>query len=70
MDARHETPQDKGRKLNWRQACRVIGCGKTQFYNLVNSGTLPAYRPEGCKRGLWVYEADCCNQIKPVKNTP
>lgn len=55
-----------GRRLNWRQACRVIGCGKTQFYALVNSGKLPAYRPEGCKRGLWVYEADVAACIKKV----
>lgn len=62
----HEISTDKGRKLNWRQASRIIGCGKTQFYDLVNSGKLAAYRLEGCKRGLWVYEADARAQVKTV----
>ena len=66
MDARHETPQDKGRKLNWRQACSVIGCSKRQFYNLVKSGILPAYRLAGSARGLWVWEKDCRDFIQPI----
>lgn len=66
MDSPREAPPDKGRKLNWRQACRAIGCGKTQFYDLVNSGKLAAYRPDGCKRGLWVYEADARAQVRAV----
>ena len=58
---------DKGRKLNWRQACARIGCGKTQFYALVKSGRLPAFRLQGCRRGLWVYEADVEICIRKVE---
>lgn len=50
---------NKGRRLNWRQACEILGCGKTRFYALVRSGSLPAYRLEGSERGLWVYDLDC-----------
>lgn len=55
----------KGERLNWEQACRILGCGKTHFYHLVNSGALPAYRSGG-KRGLWVWEKDCRELIVPV----
>lgn len=66
MDARYEMPQDKGRKLNWRQACRVIGCGRSKFYELINTGKLRAFRPEGVSRGVWVWEEDCHKLIKPL----
>ncbi|WP_297829136.1 AlpA family transcriptional regulator [uncultured Desulfovibrio sp.] len=56
----------RGQRLNWRQACEILGCGKTQFYALVSSGKLSAYRPEGCKRGLWVYESDVEACIRKV----
>ena len=68
MTDEHPCSPNRGRKLNWRQACVLIGCGKTQFYALVESGRLPAYRPEGCKRGLWVYEADVTACIRQVEN--
>ena len=53
-----EKVEEKGRKLNWRQACARLGCKKSHFYNLVNSGRLPAQR-HGELRGIWVYEEDC-----------
>lgn len=56
----------RGRRLNWRQACEVLGCGRTHFFRLVETGQLPAYRLEGARRGLWVYEADCRRLIRPV----
>lgn len=56
----------RGRKLNWRQACAVLGCGKDFFYRLVREGRLPAYRTQGCGRGLWVYELDCLRLVRPV----
>ncbi len=49
---------DKGRKLGWLEACSILGCSRRQFYRLIEKGILPAYRLEGCKRGLWVYEND------------
>lgn len=50
---------NKGRRLNWRQACEILDCGKNRFYALVRSGVLPAYKIQGFERGLWVYESDC-----------
>ncbi|MGD9661647.1 MAG: hypothetical protein AB7U63_10270 [Porticoccaceae bacterium] len=50
---------NKGRRLNWRQACEILGCKKDRFYVLVRSGALPGYRVQGSARGLWVYENDC-----------
>ncbi|MFV0421619.1 DNA-binding protein [Oleidesulfovibrio sp.] len=58
---------DKGKRLNWRSACKILGCGKTKFYDMVNTGALPAYRCSAGKRGLWVWEADCYALIKPVE---
>ncbi len=58
-----EDLKNKGRRLNWRQACEILGCGKTKFYALVNSGKLPAYDIHGKKRGFWVYETDCTSLI-------
>ena len=57
---------ERGRKLNWRQACEVIGCSKRQFYRLVHKGVLPAYQLPGSKRGLWVWEGDCMDIACPV----
>lgn len=53
-----EKVEEKGRKLDWREACALLGCKKSHFYNLVNSGILPAIRI-GRIKGLRVYEADC-----------
>lgn len=56
----------KGRRLNWRQACEIMGCSQTYFYRLINEGLLPATRVKGKKRGLLVYEADCLALVEPV----
>ncbi len=61
-----EDAKNKGRRLNWRQACSVLDCGKNRFYALVRSGALPAYTIQGVKRGLWVYESDCQKLVQPV----
>lgn len=61
-----EENEDKGRKLNWKQASRILGCGKTHFYALVNSGQLTAYRSGAGKRGMWVWEEDCRVLVRPV----
>lgn len=63
---------EKGnRKLNWRQACDVIGCSRNRFYNLVRNGFLPAYRLRGVKKGLWVYEKDCIALVEKIaKSVP
>ncbi|MDE7372157.1 MAG: excisionase family DNA-binding protein [Desulfovibrio sp.] len=59
---------ERGRKLNWRQACEVIGCSKRQFYRLIHKGVLPAYQLPGSKRGLWVWEHDCKDICCPVSS--
>lgn len=56
----------EGKKLNWKQACEVLGCSKRRFYLLINTGRLTAFRVEGSKRGLWVWEDDVKALIKPV----
>ena len=48
----------KGRRLNWLEACQILGCSRRQFYRLIEKGILPAYKLEGCRRGIWVYEND------------
>ena len=58
--------ESKGQRLNWRQACGILGCGRTRFYALVKSGRLPAYRTQGGKRGMWVYDADCRALVERV----
>lgn len=55
--------EDKGRKLNWAQAITVLGCSRSHFYNLINSGRLPAIRT-GEVKGVRVYEADCQEYLR------
>ena len=59
--------ENRGRRLNWQQACDILGCRRTRFYGLVRSGRLPAYRTQGSKRGMWVYESDCLALVERVK---
>lgn len=46
------------RLLNWEQACALLGCKRSYFYNLINSGILPAVRV-GTIKGVRVYESAC-----------
>jgi excisionase family DNA binding protein len=46
---------DTSRLLNWQQVCKLLGCKRTHFYQLVNSGKLPAVRV-GKLRGVRVEE--------------
>ena len=46
------------KKLNWKEACELLGCKKSHFYNLVHTGKIPGYK-FGMTRGVWVYEKDC-----------
>lgn len=62
-----ETVEEKGRKLDWREACALLGCKKSHFYNLVNSGMLPAIRI-GRIKGLRVYEADCFAYVRQLES--
>lgn len=49
---------NRGRKLNWLEACAILNCSRGYFYKLVDHGILPSFRIEGARRGLWVYEDD------------
>lgn len=55
--------EDMGRKLTCHEACALLGCRKSHFYNLVKAGALPAHR-HGKLRGIWVYERDCKAYLK------
>ena len=50
------------KKLNWREACALLGCKKSHFYNLVNSGKIPAIRT-GEIKGVRVLESDCLKYL-------
>lgn len=49
--------------LNWQQACKIIGCSRSYFYNLVNAGLLKAIRI-GERKGIRVYKSDCLCYVK------
>ena len=44
--------------INWQQACKIMGCSKSHFYNLVNSGVLRSKR-SGRVKGVTASRADC-----------
>lgn len=46
----------KGKRLNWKKASEILGCGKSAFFDLVSSGALQA---NGIgRRNRWYWEAD------------
>lgn len=53
MNSSHTSPE----RLNWQQACALLGCSKTKFYRLVKAGDIATYKVG--KRGLWVKREDC-----------
>jgi len=53
----------ESQKLNWQQACKLLGCSRSHFYNLINSGDLPAER-SGRIKGVMVKRADCERYLK------
>ncbi|MDL2279084.1 helix-turn-helix domain-containing protein [Desulfovibrio sp. OttesenSCG-928-G11] len=53
------------RKLNWRQACTILGCGKTKFYEMIRMGLLPATKVG--KRGVRIREADALALVEKVQ---
>lgn len=58
-----EGNNDSLKKLNWREACALLGCKKSHFYNLVNSGKIPAVRT-GEIKGVRVLESDCMKYLR------
>lgn len=55
----------EGKKLNWQQACQILGCSRSYFYALVADGRLAGYRVG--QRGLWVYESDCRKLLRRAR---
>jgi excisionase family DNA binding protein len=51
-----------GKRLNWQQACKLLGCSKAHFYRLVNSGELASGR-FGKLKGVIVYESECLRYL-------
>lgn len=54
-------------RLNWKQACELLGCKKDKFYTLVRQGKLKACRVG--KRGLWVSREECVRLMAPPTQT-
>ncbi len=44
--------------VNWQQGCKIMGCSKSHFYNLVNSGILRSKR-SGKVKGVTAHREDC-----------
>ena len=55
------------KKLNWRQACAILSYSRSHFYNLINSGKLPAIRM-GAVKGVRVFEDDCIQYLNSCIN--
>lgn len=53
---------DLADRLNWQQACEILGCSKTQLYQLVRAGKIPIYGIG--KRYRWFLRADCEELIR------
>lgn len=51
-----EVAPDQNR-LNWKQACAILGCSKAHFYRLVSRGILPSTRL-GRRKGIKVHRDD------------
>ena len=50
------------RRLNWRQACFVLHCGRTKFFDLIQKGAL---KWEGVGvYGHYVWESDCVKLLQ------
>lgn len=48
---------DLSDRLNWKQACTVLGCGKSAFYELVKNSDLVAYGVG--TRNRWYSRKEC-----------
>jgi len=58
---------EKDTKLNWKQACKLLGCKKSFFYNLINTGDLPSER-YGRVKGVTVRRADCERYLRRTED--
>ncbi len=49
-------------RLNWQQACTVLGCKKTTFFKLVDEGQIKAYGVG--TRFKWYSHEECLAYIR------
>ena len=54
--------EEDGFTLDWQEACALLGCCKSHFYNLVNAGVIPAVR-SGRRKGFRVRREDCLRYL-------
>lgn len=47
---------DLADRLNWQQACEILGCSKAQLYRLVKAKKIPVYGTG--KRYRWYLRTD------------
>ena len=58
---------DLADRLNWQQACEVLGCSKTFLYRLVRVGKIPVYGIG--KRYRWFLRTDCEELLRGERTT-
>lgn len=49
-------------RLNWQQACTVLGCKKSTLYKLVDDGAIGAYGAGA--RFRWYSRAECLAHVR------
>lgn len=52
---------DLADRLNWQQACEILGCKKSMFFKLVREGKIPSYGVG--KKGRWYLRSDCLKLV-------
>ena len=57
-----EDHEEDGFTLDGREACALLGCSQSHFYNLVNAGGIPAVR-NGRRKGFRVRREDCLRYL-------
>ena len=58
---------DLNDRINWRQACLLLGCAKSTFFRLVKDGAIPAYGL--AERGRFFLKSDCKAYLSNKKRT-
>lgn len=58
---------DLNDRLNWHQACIILGCSKSTFFRLVGKGTIPAYG--AADRGRFFLKTDCMAYLARKKKS-
>lgn len=54
-------------RLNWQQACALIGCSRAHFYRLVSGGQIPCAYRMGKRKGIRVLRKDVEAYLQRLK---